>query len=55
MNTIIQKPALKKLFDNKYFTYVMNEGSLRGSIMEVEIKVVGKRVQLVYKKLREHR
>lgn len=53
MDTTVQKAGLRKLFDHKYFTYVMSADSYHGAILEVEIKVVGKTVELVYKKVKE--
>lgn len=51
----IQKPIRKKLFDNKIFTYVVSDSDGHGKVVEVEINVVGKRINLSYTKIRERR
>lgn len=53
MQTNIQKQPLKKLFDNKFFTYVVSDSDGHGKIVEVEINVVGKRINLSYTKVKE--
>lgn len=46
------KQAPVKLFRNKFLTYVVHSKPFRGEIMEVDIKVVNKRLVYNYKKLR---
>lgn len=52
MQATIQKP-LKKLFNNKFFTYIMHNHPFKGELVEVEMKVTGKRISYTYKKIRE--
>lgn len=47
------KPPHRKLFDNKYFTYVMNPDGTSGKIMEVELVVINKTIKYIYKKIKE--
>lgn len=53
MQTTIKRPELKKLFSNKFFTYVVSDNAGHGKVVEVEINVIGKRVNLSYTKIRE--
>ena len=55
MQTNIQKPGLKKLFNNKFFTYVVAGDNGQGSIVEVEIKVTGKQITYSYTNIRDRR
>ena len=55
VNITAEKQGLKKLYDNKFFTYVMQPASARGSIVEVEFKVIGKQIQYVYRKIKDRK
>lgn len=55
MQTNIQKTGLKKLFNNKFFTYVVAGDNGQGSIVEVEIKVTGKQITYSYTNIRDRR
>lgn len=53
MRSIINKPGLKKLFNNKFYTYVVADSNGRGRIVEVELKVTGRRISYSYTNIRE--
>ena len=53
MQAIIERPKLKKLFTNKFFTYITRNNPLRGELVEVEMNVTGKRISYTYRKVRE--
>lgn len=53
MQTTIQKPGLKKLFDNKFLTYVVADSNGRGKVVEIEIKVTGRKISYSYTSIRE--
>lgn len=53
MQSTIKRPELKKLFTNKFFTYVVSDNDGHGKVVEVEINVVGKRINLSYTNVRE--
>jgi|GEM_PF-4854471 len=55
MQTATQKPGLKKLFDNKFMTYIVTDQSGRGRVVEVEIKVTGKNITYTYTKIKDRR
>lgn len=55
MQTSNQKTGPKKLFNNKFFTYVVEGSNGRGSIVEVEIIVTGKNITYSYTNIRERR
>ncbi|MCB9047545.1 MAG: hypothetical protein H6550_15535 [Chitinophagales bacterium] len=48
MQTTIQKPETKKLFTNKFFTYVVTDNHGHGRVVEVEVTVVGKTISYTY-------
>lgn len=53
MRNTIQKPGLKKLFRNKFYTYVVADSNGRGRIVEVELKVTGRRISYLYTDVKE--
>ncbi len=54
MRTLIApKPTPGKLLRNKFLTYILHSKPFRGEIVEVDIKVVNKRIVYSYKKVRE--
>ncbi len=53
MPTTIHKPALKKLYDNKFMTYVVTDSTGHGRVVEVEIKVVGRRITYSYTNIKD--
>jgi len=53
MRNAIQKPGLKKLFRNKFYTYVVADSNGRGRIVEVELKVTGRRISYLYTDVKE--
>lgn len=53
MQTTIQKPGLKKLFDNKFLTYVVADNNGRGKVVEIEIIVTGRKISYTYTSIRE--
>lgn len=53
MQTTIQKPGLKKLFSNKFLTYMVADSNGRGSVVEIEVKVSGRSITYSYKNIRE--
>lgn len=52
MQPTIQKPGLKKLFSNKFLTYVMSDSTGRGSVVEIEVKVIGTNLSYSYTNIR---
>lgn len=55
MQPTIAKPERRKLFDNKFLTYVVSDAAGHGKVVEVEINVIGKKVTLNYTSIRERR
>ena len=55
MQQAIPKPGLRKLFNNRFFTYVMHNHPFRGELVEVEVHVNGKQITYTYTKIRERR
>lgn len=53
MQTAVYNKPQKKLFRNKFFTFLMQNNPFRGELVEVEMKVVGKRITYTYTKVRE--
>ena len=49
----IQQTNRPKLFSNKFMSYIMRINPFRGELVEVEMKVVGKRIIYTYTKVRE--
>jgi hypothetical protein len=42
-----------KLFSNKFLSYMMQVNPFRGELVEVEMRVVGRRILYTYTKVRE--
>lgn len=53
MPTPVQKTELKKLFTNKFLTYVVADSNGRGRVVEIEIKVSGRSISYSYTQIRE--
>lgn len=53
MQTVSAKKPLGKLWSNKVLTYITKHNPLRGELMEVEMKVVGRSIVYTYTKVRE--
>lgn len=53
MQNSIHKPTPKKLFSNKLFTYIVTDNNGHGRVVEMEIKVVGRRISYTYTNIRE--
>lgn len=53
MRNNIKRPELKKLFNNKFYTYVVADSNGRGNIVEVELKVNGRRISYSYTNIKE--
>jgi hypothetical protein len=43
----------QKLFNGRFFDYIFRLNPFRGELVEVEMKVVGKRIIYTYTKVRE--
>ena len=48
MRPSFQKPGLKKLFSNKFLTYMVTGSNGKGDVVEVEVKVNGKDITYSY-------
>lgn len=55
MQATIQKPVRKKLFATKPMTYIVSDNEGHGNVVEIDIKVIGKRISFEYKSIRERR
>lgn len=53
MRNNIKRPELKKLFTNKFYTYMVADSNGRGKIVEVELKVSGRRISYSYTNIKE--
>lgn len=53
MKTANNTNSRPKLFTNKFLTYMMRVNPFRGELVEVEMRVVGKRIVYTYTKVRE--
>ncbi len=53
MRDNIKRPELKKLFTNKFYTYMVADAHGRGNIVEVELKVSGRRISYSYTNIKE--
>ncbi|MBS1774612.1 MAG: hypothetical protein JST82_17280 [Bacteroidetes bacterium] len=49
----IHQTTKQKLFGNKFLTYMMQFNPFRGQLVEVEMKVVGRRIVYSYTKVRD--
>lgn len=48
MQPTYQKPGLKKLFSNKFLTYLVTGDNGKGKVVEIEVKVNGKDISYSY-------
>lgn len=55
MQTSIHKPVLKKLFSNKIMTYIIADDKGHGKVVEIEINVVGRRINYKYTNIKERK
>lgn len=53
MQAPVQKPALKKLFSNKFLTYMVSDNKGSGSVVEIEVNVQGKNISYSYTNIRD--
>ncbi|HEY9176361.1 MAG TPA: hypothetical protein VIN07_01660 [Flavipsychrobacter sp.] len=53
MSNNIKRPELRKLFNNKFYTYQVADSNGRGNIVEVELKVSGRRISYSYTHIKE--
>lgn len=53
MRDNIKRPALRKLFTNRFYTYVVADSNGRGAIVEVKLKVNGRRISYSYTNIKE--
>lgn len=53
MRDNIKRLELKKLFTNKFYTYMVADSNGRGNIVEVELKVSGRRISYSYTNIKE--
>lgn len=53
MHSTIDKKERRRLFDNKFYTYLVADQNGNGQLVEVELTVCGKDIKYTYTKVRE--
>lgn len=54
MQTAINKPIQKKMPASRLFSFFANLNPFRTELVEVHVKLVGKRIVYTYTKVKEH-